>query len=82
MNDLRLAVAGAAGRMGRMLIQTIPDTLGVRLVGALESPASPELGHDSGRLLGLAENGVIVTADPLAALEDCDAVIDFSSPAS
>ncbi len=36
MNDLRLAVVGAAGRMGRMLLQTIPDTLGMRLSGALE----------------------------------------------
>ena len=52
MNDLRLAVVGAAGRMGRMLLQTIPDTLGMRLSGALECANSPILGQDSGTLIG------------------------------
>ena len=49
MSDLRLVVTGAAGRMGRMLVQTIPETLGVRLTGALENPASAMLGKDFGR---------------------------------
>ena len=48
MNELRLVVMGAAGRMGRMLTQIIPDTLGVRLTAALEQPGSPSLGADSG----------------------------------
>ena len=82
MNDMRLAVVGAAGRMGRMLIQTIPDTLGVRLVAALERADSPEIGRDSGELVGSAASGVPVIADAEAALTDCDALIDFSSPAT
>jgi 4-hydroxy-tetrahydrodipicolinate reductase len=82
MSDLRLAIVGAAGRMGRMLVRTIPDTLGVSLVGALEHEGSAELGQDSGRLVGAAENGVLVTADAEAVLRSCDAAIDFSSPAS
>jgi 4-hydroxy-tetrahydrodipicolinate reductase len=80
MSDLRLVVMGAAGRMGRMLVQTIPDTLGVRLTGALESPASPMLGKDSGRMVGADPNGVLVSADADAALADCDVVVDFSTP--
>ena len=48
MNELRLVVVGAAGRMGRMLTQIIPDTLGVRLTAALERPGSAALGADSG----------------------------------
>jgi 4-hydroxy-tetrahydrodipicolinate reductase len=80
MSDLRLVVMGAAGRMGRMLVQTIPDTLGVRLTGALESPASPMLGKDSGRMIGADPNGVLVSADADAALADCDVVVDFSTP--
>lgn len=82
MSDLRLVVMGAAGRMGRMLVQTIPDTLGMRLTGALDHPASPMLGVDSGAMVGAAANGVPISADPSAALEDCDVVIDFSAPAS
>ena len=65
-----------------MLVQTIPDTLGVRLTGALESPASPMLGKDSGRMVGAEANGVLISADPAAALADCDVLIDFSTPAA
>lgn len=82
MSDLRLAIVGAAGRMGRMLVRTIPDTLGVCLVGALEHAGSAELGQDSGRLVGAAENGVLITANAEDVLRACDAAIDFSSPAS
>jgi len=82
MNDLRLAVVGAAGRMGRMLLQTIPDTLGMRLSGALENAASPAIGQDCGTLIGAEPNGVLISADPAAVLEGCDVLIDFSSPPS
>ena len=82
MSDLRLVVMGASGRMGRMLVQTIPDTLGVRLTGALESPASPMLGKDSGTMVGAEANGVVISADPAAALADCDVLIDFSTPSA
>lgn len=79
MSELRLAVVGAAGRMGRMLTQIIPDTVGVRLTAALERPGSQALGSDSG---GVAPNGVPITSDVPAALANADAVIDFSSPGS
>ena len=82
MNDLRLAVVGAAGRMGRMLLQTIPDTLGMRLSGALESANSPIIGQDCGILIGGDPNGVIVAAEPEPIIECCDVLIDFSSPSS
>ena len=82
MSELRLAVLGAAGRMGRMLVATIPDTLGVRLVGALEAEGSPALGQDSGVMIGAGPNGVPVSADADAVLKNADVVIDFSSPAA
>ncbi|MGD9539800.1 4-hydroxy-tetrahydrodipicolinate reductase [Methylocystis sp.] len=79
MNELRLVVVGAAGRMGRMLTQIIPDTLGVRLTAALERPGAPALGADSG---GATPNGVPISSDIAAALADADAIVDFSSPSS
>ncbi|TLG71608.1 4-hydroxy-tetrahydrodipicolinate reductase [Methylocystis sp. B8] len=79
MNELRLVVVGAAGRMGRMLTHIIPDTLGVRLTAALERPGAPALGADSG---GATPNGVPITSDVAAALADADAIVDFSAPAS
>jgi 4-hydroxy-tetrahydrodipicolinate reductase len=82
MCDLRLVVVGAAGRMGRMLTQTIPDTLGVRLVAALEPEGAPTIGADSGAAFGQGPNGVPVTSDVAAALAQAHAVIDFSTPAA
>ena len=74
MSDLRLVLVGAAGRMGRMLTQVIPDTLGVRLVAALEGETAPTLGADSGAIFGQEANGVS------AALSQADVIVDFSRP--
>ncbi|MGB7125941.1 MAG: 4-hydroxy-tetrahydrodipicolinate reductase, partial [Methylovirgula sp.] len=52
MGDMRLVVAGAAGRMGRALIELIAATKGVTLVGALEAPRNEALGRDAGTLAG------------------------------
>lgn len=82
MDDMRLVVTGAAGRMGRMLIKAIAETDGVRLSGALEHEASPALGQDAGTLAGSEAAGVPVTADALEAFVAADGVIDFSSPAA
>ena len=43
MSEMRIVIAGAAGRMGRMLIQAVDQTDGMRLAGALERPGSPAL---------------------------------------
>jgi 4-hydroxy-tetrahydrodipicolinate reductase len=82
MSDVRLVVVGAAGRMGRMLISAIGDSVGASLAGALEAPDSSVLGQDAGLLVGRPANGVVVSADAAAVLREADAVIDFSSPAA
>lgn len=82
MNDMRLVVTGAAGRMGRMLVKSITETPGLRVCGALERDGSPALGQDAGVLAGVGELGVPVSTDALAAFVDGDGVIDFSSPAA
>lgn len=80
MNDMRLVVTGAAGRMGRMLVKTIAETEGVRLSGALEREGSPALGQDAGTLAGVGASGLPITSDALEAFVAADGVIDFSSP--
>ncbi len=82
MSDMRLVVAGAAGRMGRMLVQVIHATPGAVVAGALERAGSPFLGQDAGELAGVGNIGVSVSADPLEALVNADGVIDFTIPAS
>jgi 4-hydroxy-tetrahydrodipicolinate reductase len=80
MSDLRLVLLGVAGRMGRMLTQVAPDTLGLKLVAALAPEGDSTLGADSGAAFGQGPNGVPVTCDVAAALANADVVVDFSSP--
>jgi 4-hydroxy-tetrahydrodipicolinate reductase len=82
MSDMRLVVAGAAGRMGRTLVQIIHATKGAQLVGALEHAGSKALGQDAGVLAGLGEIGVPISGEPLETLVKADGVIDFTGPAS
>ncbi len=76
---LRIAVAGAAGKMGQMLIQAISQDPMARLTGALEHSASPALGRDAGAPLGLTTQ-VIISADADQALANADYLIDFTRP--
>jgi 4-hydroxy-tetrahydrodipicolinate reductase len=80
MSDMRLIVAGAAGRMGRTLIKTIEETAGATLVAALEGAQSAALGQDAGVLAGCAARGILITSDPLAAVVAADGILDFTTP--
>ncbi|WCM92908.1 4-hydroxy-tetrahydrodipicolinate reductase [Acidovorax sp. NCPPB 2350] len=76
----RVAVAGASGRMGRMLIEAIRASDGdVVLAGALDVAASPAIGSDATAFLGHA-SGVAITADLREALARADVLIDFTRP--
>jgi 4-hydroxy-tetrahydrodipicolinate reductase len=77
--SLRIAIAGASGRMGRMLIETVLEAPGVTLAGAFDQPGVPAIGRDAGEFLG-RHTGVAVTDDVGAALTDADVLIDFTRP--
>jgi 4-hydroxy-tetrahydrodipicolinate reductase len=80
MSDpLRVAVAGASGRMGRMLIEAVTATDDLRLSGALDIATSPALGQDATAFLGKA-GGVPITADLRAGLAQSQVLIDFTRP--
>lgn len=76
---LNVAIAGAGGRMGRMLIETVLKTDGAKLAAALEIAGSPHLGKDAGEFAG-ASSGVTITDDIERALKGCDVLIDFTRP--
>ncbi|WP_127476769.1 4-hydroxy-tetrahydrodipicolinate reductase [Sulfurivermis fontis] len=77
---IRVAVTGAAGRMGRVLIEACQQAEGVTLGAAIERPGSSVIGVDAGELAGIGRNGVAVT-DNLAALAgEFDVLIDFTRP--
>jgi len=82
MSDMRLVVMGAAGRMGRMLVRTISEMLGVSVAAALERQGSDALGKDAGTLAGVAPLGVAISDDPLQAVVNSDGILDFTAPAA
>jgi 4-hydroxy-tetrahydrodipicolinate reductase len=75
----RVAVAGASGRMGRMLIEAIRATDDCVLAGALDVPESPGIGSDATAFLGFA-SGVPITADLREGLRNAQVLIDFTRP--
>ena len=75
----RVAVAGASGRMGRMLIEAIRASDDCVLAGALDVPSSPGIGSDACAFLGYA-SGVTITSDLKVGLQNADVLIDFTRP--
>ena len=79
---MKIAVVGAAGRMGRELVRAIHATDGAVLAGAIEVPGSIALGQDAGLLAGLGKLGVLITDQALETFARVDAVLDFTVPAA
>ncbi len=76
---LRVAIAGASGRMGQMLIEAVLLAPDLQLHAALDLPSSPALGRDAGAPLGRT-TGVPVRADLDDALAGAQVLIDFTRP--
>ncbi|TNF97966.1 MAG: 4-hydroxy-tetrahydrodipicolinate reductase [Gammaproteobacteria bacterium] len=76
----RIAVAGAAGRMGRNLVAACHEMNNMDLTVATEHANSPFIGADAGELAGLEANGVKITDDLIAVGYDFDVLIDFTIP--
>jgi 4-hydroxy-tetrahydrodipicolinate reductase len=79
---LKLAIMGAAGRMGRELGKVVSNTPGCVLAGGIETIGSPHVGADYGTLIGLAASGVAISDDADKVLARVDGVIDFTVPAA
>ena len=77
---MKIAILGAGGRMGRMLVQAVEQNPEAVLVGALEHAGSEHLGADAGTLAGVGALGVAISSDIDAVLEHADCAIDFSLP--
>ena len=80
MTDMKLAVIGAAGRMGLTLIRTVKDVHGCCVGAAIEMPGSIALGQDAGLLAGVGKLTVPITDDFAAVAGHVDGVLDFSTP--
>lgn len=76
---MKIAIAGATGRMGKMLIEAVLNTNDAQLVGALEHSSCTQLGEDAGAFLG-KKTGIAITADIAQALSGAEFLIDFTRP--
>lgn len=76
----KIAVTGAAGRMGKMLIEAVAASDGAILTAAIVRPESSLVGADSGELAGIGKNGVLLVGHVVDVVNDFDVLIDFTSP--
>lgn len=77
---VRVSVTGAAGRMGRMVLELAADSPDLVVSSALTRPEHAWVGRDLGACLGRLPMGRTVLGDPIAAFSGADVVIDFSHP--
>ncbi len=79
MNAMKIAVAGASGRMGRMLIEAIVADPEAQLAGALDIAGAPSIGMDAAAFVGQPA-GVLIESDPAKGLANAQFLIDFTRP--
>jgi 4-hydroxy-tetrahydrodipicolinate reductase len=80
MSEMKIAVLGAAGRMGQSLARAVAATEGCVLAGGVEAKGSPAVGRDLGEVAGLGPLGIPITDDPLPLFAEIDGVLDFTAP--
>lgn len=80
--NIRIAVIGAAGRMGKNLIEAVNNSPNVALGAAIERPDSTLLNADAGELAGIGKLNIQLVGQLDAVKDDFDVVIDFTSPES
>ncbi|WP_461521305.1 4-hydroxy-tetrahydrodipicolinate reductase [Porticoccus sp.] len=76
----RIAVTGAAGRMGKTLIEAVSLNPQTTLAAAIERPESSLIGADAGELAGIGKLGVAVVGDIGQVVDQFDVLIDFTAP--
>jgi 4-hydroxy-tetrahydrodipicolinate reductase len=80
MADIRIAIMGAAGRMGRELTRAVFHTPGCLVAGGTEAKGSDAVGKDLGELAGVGQIGAAVTDSPLELFAKVNAILDFTTP--
>jgi 4-hydroxy-tetrahydrodipicolinate reductase len=80
MSKMKIAVLGAAGRMGQSLARAVAATEGCVLAGGVEAKGSPAVGRDLGEVAGLGALDIPITDDPLPLFAEIDGALDFTAP--
>lgn len=80
MTDMKIAVMGAAGRMGQALTRAVHETDGCAVAGGTEAPGAEAAGRDIGEVAGVGPLGAQITDAPLELFAQVDGVLDFTAP--
>ena len=80
MAEMRIAIMGAAGRMGLELVRAVHASDGCIVAGGTERPGSTAIGKDLGTLAGVGHLDAMITDDPLELIAKVDAILDFTAP--
>ncbi len=78
---MKIAVMGAAGRMGRELVRTMAVMPPCEIVGGIERVGSEWIGQDIGKVAGIDALGIAITDDPLELIARAEGILDFTTPA-
>ncbi|MEC7875924.1 MAG: 4-hydroxy-tetrahydrodipicolinate reductase [Pseudomonadota bacterium] len=75
---VKIGVCGAAGKMGKAILEVCKETDGVEIGAAIEHPESSEIGADAGEVAGIGKLGIEITDDILSVSNEIDVMIDFT----
>ncbi|MGB6064327.1 MAG: 4-hydroxy-tetrahydrodipicolinate reductase [Desulfomonilaceae bacterium] len=78
---MKIAVSGAAGRMGKRILALAHEHSDIEIAGALEHSQHPAIGSDAGEVAGIGHIDVPITTDVQAVLAESDVLVEFSAPA-
>jgi 4-hydroxy-tetrahydrodipicolinate reductase len=77
---MRVAIIGAAGRMGKVLIEAVDGAEGLDLGAAIVEPGSSLVGADAGDMIGIGKTGIAMADSLAAVVDDFDVLVDFTFP--
>ena len=75
---VKIGVCGAAGKMGKAILEVCKETSGIEISAAIEHPDSSKIGIDAGEVAGIGKLDVAITNDILSVAKDIDVMIDFT----
>lgn len=77
---IKIAVCGAAGRMGSRIVALSKDYLNIKVIACIEAKNNPKIGMDAGVVAGIGELGVKIIDDLEKVINDADIVVNFTNP--
>ena len=78
--NMKVAIIGASGRMGKTLIEAVTQAEGLSVSAAIERPDSSLIGADAGELAGVGKLGIAIASSIESVINDFDVLIDFTTP--